>query len=168
MSEGYYILKFLGICPYCKSNIIIDGKAGCSFCLNSRNEKYKTKVKNNICVKCGELKQVNKILCGKCSEERNNYNKKRLRNIKIVIFKAYGNKCNCCGESNPKFLTIDHVNNDGGKFRKSNLSFLKVNYNYYNWIIKNNFPSDLQLLCFNCNQGKAFNNGVCPHKELQL
>ena len=53
-------------------------------------------------------------------------NKERARKIyqdyyqktrnKVLI--AYGNKCNCCGEKNIKFLTIDHINNDGAEHKK--------------------------------------------------
>lgn len=35
---------------------------------------------------------------------------------------------------------------------------------FYEWIIRNNFPKDLQILCWNCNMGKNVNKGVCPHK----
>lgn len=84
-----------------------------------------------------------------------------------IIHNAYGSKCNCCGETNPLFLTIDHVNNDGYKLRPRNKN---GNYSapfsghYYTQIIKANFPKDLQLLCWNCNCGKARNKGICPHK----
>jgi len=29
--------------------------------------------------------------------------------------------------------------------------------------LQRNFPPDYQLLCFNCNNVKAFNPGGCPH-----
>ena len=38
---------------------------------------------------------------------------------KKQIFDIYGWICNCCGEKNPKFLTIDHVFNDGFKDREA-------------------------------------------------
>lgn len=84
------------------------------------------------------------------------------------IHQGYGGKCTCCGENNPLFLTIDHVNNDGFKERPRNKS---GNYcspfsgHYYARIIKENFPPHLQLLCWNCNCGKARNKGICPHKN---
>lgn len=89
------------------------------------------------------------------SRERNKRNKEFLWK---VILNHYGSKCNCphCSETNPLFLTIDHVNNDGYKDRRSGATF-------YRWIIKNNFPSDLQIFCFNCNLGKQRNKGTCPH-----
>jgi hypothetical protein len=91
-------------------------------------------------------------------------NAPRLRDIRLktkkIVFEHYGNKCACCGEDNIKFLSIDHVNNDGYKERKGkggSSDFI------HRKIIKNNFPDTYQLLCFNCNLGKARNNGVCPH-----
>lgn len=79
---------------------------------------------------------------------------------KQIVYDHYGNKCACCGESNQKFLSIDHVNNDGHKERKGKGgSSDRIIRN----IIKTNFPDTYQILCFNCNLGKARNNGVCPH-----
>lgn len=84
------------------------------------------------------------------------------------IYNAYGNKCACCGEINKLFLTIDHINNDGYKIRtrnkKDGYSQSEFSGTYYQKIIKANFPKDLQLLCWNCNCGKARNKGICPHK----
>ena len=39
---------------------------------------------------------------------------------KLQIYSFYGNKCNCCGETEIKFLSLDHINNDGAKHRKEN------------------------------------------------
>lgn len=83
------------------------------------------------------------------------------------IREGYGGKCNCCGEANPLFLTIDHVNNDGYKMRFLNKAGHRSNVSvghYYKTIIKEKFPKHLQLLCWNCNCGRARNKGICPHK----
>lgn len=84
--------------------------------------------------------------------------------IKNAVFAAYGGYiCACCKETTQKFLTIDHVNNDGAKHRK------EIGYRggigIYLWIYKNAFPPGFQVLCFNCNHGKQLNGGICPHKE---
>lgn len=83
------------------------------------------------------------------------YTEMRLRAIA-----AYGGRCTCrgCTESNPRFLTLDHVNNDGNKHRRS----LKTS-NMYAWAASNGFPPILQLHCWNCNMGKAI-YGKCPHE----
>lgn len=79
----------------------------------------------------------------------------------IDIFSHYGNKCQCCGETEPLFLTVDHINNDGAEARKTQ----GQSYQFYRWIRKNEYPKDLQLLCRNCNWGKYANDGICPHKQ---
>lgn len=78
---------------------------------------------------------------------------------KRTVIEHYGGKCTCCGEKNIWFLSIDHVNNDGYKLGRS-----RPGTKYSN-IISKNFPKDLQLLCYNCNQGKnnPINKFVCPH-----
>jgi hypothetical protein len=78
------------------------------------------------------------------------------------VYEAYGGmKCACCGETTEAFLSIDHINNDGAEHRRT------VNRrNFYKWLEENGFPPGYQVLCMNCNFGKARNGGVCPHKSL--
>ena len=139
------------------------------------------------CSKCNKEKPIeefhkNKRRCGDyrpdCKECRNAYHKKLYvpgtkyyekqrayqKYIKETVLNHYGNKCTCCGETIPKFLTIDHINRDGKTQRKDTSQGSGTRL--YKWIIKNNFPTDLQILCFNCNQGRELNNGVCPHLDL--
>lgn len=89
----------------------------------------------------------------------------QLRNAaKDAVYKAYGGyKCACCGETEPKFLSVDHVRNDGADHkRKHNL---RTGEQMYRWLIRNNFPEGFQILCMNCQWGKRNNHGVCPHLE---
>ena len=90
----------------------------------------------------------------------NEWAKKTRINARTKVYEAYGNKCACCGETEPLFLTLDHVNNDGHIERKA---FSQGNL--YGRVIREEFPDRFQLLCWNCNQGKRRNNGVCPHQE---
>ena len=90
---------------------------------------------------------------------------KRLRaKRKRMVFDHYGNICACCNELEPKFLTIDHVNNDGHKERKVRGGG-RSDTIIYN-IIRQGFPKTYQVLCMNCNLGKSRNNGQCPHNYL--
>lgn len=98
--------------------------------------------------------------------ETNRRNDKRLKD---QCYEAYGGYvCACCGETEPAFLTIDHMNNDGAKHRRE---IAGVNRGggkkVYSWLIANNFPPGFQILCMNCNWGKARNNGICPHKAFE-
>lgn len=89
-------------------------------------------------------------------------NKKLRQRIKAAMLVAYGSRCSCCGEREPMFLDLDHINNDGSKDRKENGSGVKLLLR----LEKAGWPKDTyQLLCSNCNQGKQRNGGVCPHKK---
>jgi hypothetical protein len=78
------------------------------------------------------------------------------------VLAGYGGKCSCCGEDDPRFLTIDHVNGDGRLHRES----LGGGSNRV-WlgIIRRGFPPEYQALCYNCNSGRAINGGICPHQD---
>lgn len=77
---------------------------------------------------------------------------------KRKVFLAYGGKCVCCGESEEKFLALDHKNNNGNAERRM------IKGNIYVRAIRLGFPDKYQLLCHNCNMAKAF-YGCCPHQE---
>lgn len=87
--------------------------------------------------------------------------KLRLHN-KQKVLDHYGRICNCCGETEEKFLTIDHVNNDGHLERKGRGG---QSDNIIFHIVRDNFPPSYQILCMNCNLGKSRNDGTCPHKN---
>lgn len=93
------------------------------------------------------------ILKEKCRIKNRDNGKTRLWNRK------YRNqrKCSCCGEKEIKFLAFDHVMNDGKQHRKIVKQGLLVG-----WLIKNNYPKNIQVLCHNCNLAKGF-YGKCPH-----
>ena len=98
----------------------------------------------------------------KHKEELKNYNKDAYKQIREKVFSYYGKKCACCGESEMEFLGIDHINGGGARHKKNvghGVQFIK-------WIIKNNFPDDLQILCHNCNVAKSNKKEfICPHKR---
>jgi len=80
------------------------------------------------------------------------------------VFAAYGGyRCNCCGETEPMFLSIDHIDNNGAQERKSGL-YAGSGYGFYRWLRKSGFPPGYQVLCMNCQIGKHKNGGVCPHQ----
>jgi hypothetical protein len=94
-------------------------------------------------------------------------NRRARAKLKAEVFSHYGDRCACCGEVDPRFLTLDHVNGNGRAHRKS-LGKNGVNpssYAVFYDIKKQGFPPGFQVLCFNCNCGRQQNGGVCPHKE---
>lgn len=83
---------------------------------------------------------------------------------KDQVFAAYGGYiCKCCGEDEPMFLSIDHIDNNGATERKLGL-YRGSGTAFYQWLRKNKFPSGYQVLCMNCQVGKHKNGGVCPHQ----
>lgn len=78
------------------------------------------------------------------------------------VFERYGGKCACCGEATQEFLTIDHMNNDGGKERRALGKTGGVNF--YRWLRLSGYPDGYQVLCFNCNCAKGV-FGKCPHSR---
>ncbi len=76
-----------------------------------------------------------------------------------LVREAYGNRCACCGEDHPIFLTLDHVNGGG----RIDLEAVGSTYRLYARVIREGFPSQYQLLCWNCNFAKHA-LGTCPHQ----
>lgn len=78
--------------------------------------------------------------------------------LKERVFQHYGGYvCVCCGITEKRFLTIDHIIKSG-----KSPSERKT---LYSWIKQKNFPVGFRVLCFNCNLGRDKNKGICPHTE---
>lgn len=119
----------------------------------ARNQKPEVKAKQKAYLQRPDVKAR--------KNRQSEYSNKRSKEARTKILLHYGNKCACCGETIPEFLSIDHVNNDGAKERKE----LKLaGYKLYNHIIRTNYPSNYQILCRNCNWGKMI-CGTCPHQH---
>lgn len=144
------------ICSKCKLKEAKIYSVWCRDCCNSYNKIHYLKHKDRFADRQRKYYQKNPI---KFSEIRriNNLRKKK----KAIEHYSRGKMCcNCCGEKNLAFLTLDHINGDGSKHRKLIGTHTKLS----SWTIRNNFPSGFQVLCFNCNIGKS-NKSICPHKN---
>lgn len=160
-------------------------------------------MKKKTCTKCGNSKQIDQFYahtqgkrpklvsaaCKTCEAERMKlyyaghkaekklWSAARYIRLKDAVFSAYGGyRCKCCGETEPLFLGIDHIDNNGSEHRKDIFKgtvkgALKGDYRMatgiftYRWLEKNGFPPGYQVLCANCNHGKHRNGGICPHKR---
>jgi hypothetical protein len=102
-------------------------------------------------------------------DKQSAYMKKYNLKLKRQVMDAYGGHCACCGETELVFLTIDHVNDDGAEHRREiaaerGSKWLQAGAPTYRWLRDNDFPSGFQVLCANCNSGRYWNGGVCPHQ----
>jgi hypothetical protein len=96
------------------------------------------------------------------SKQREYRNRKRMEQRNQVLV-HYGGKCACCGESEPLFLTIDHIDGNGAQHRR-----MIGKTDMWKWLCQQNFPGGYRLLCFNCNAGRYRNGGRCPHEDSKL
>ena len=93
----------------------------------------------------------------RCKEWRNE--------LKAEVYAAYGGACcACCGESEPNFLQLDHIDGDGCKHRKALGGPSASGIRTYQDLKQRGFPPGFQILCANCNFGRHRNGGTCPHK----
>jgi hypothetical protein len=86
----------------------------------------------------------------------------KTKKLKEIVLGHYGAFCACCEESLFEFLTIDHINGDGGKMRREGIH-PKGGSELYRWIRQQGYPTYFQVLCYNCNCSKRAGN-KCPHQ----
>ena len=129
----------------------------CRECLREQNKKYYEENRDKVIQQVSEYRSNNLEAVRAIS---NAANKARYHALKPQAFDKLGNRCACCGETNPKFLTIDHVKNDGAEHRKKIGSSFKIFL-----AVLDDTDNRFQILCWNCNCGRALNNGICPHKD---
>lgn len=89
----------------------------------------------------------------------------RTRKEKVIRHYTQGRcQCQCpgCKVKGTEFLVIDHVNEDGAIQRRK--YGLAAGIQTIGWLIKNNYPCGIQILCHNCNAAKSYyGRGTCPH-----
>lgn len=113
----------------------------------------------DVCGKFDRCSNADSGICRACS------NKLKYNNVFNELLKILGPICNCCGENNKEFLTLDHVNNDGYLIRNNK----GRNTCYYVWLkalSDSNIRKNYQILCWNCNSGRAKQSDkICPHQK---
>ena len=150
--------KDAGLCWNCGRRAPAPKRSWCTNCRAAKDRKRRQRERAGFCNQClvhpvhGELKT-----CNGCRATQ-----KRARDkLRDQAFAAYGGYvCVCCGETQPLFLSLDHVDGGGAGHRKllggGNVVFADLR--------RKGFPSGFQVLCRNCNGGKYANGGVCPHR----
>lgn len=136
--------------------------------INQRSANWKDKAfRDGLCTCCGNRREEdspNKNYCISCNTKHRNRIRKRFRERLEIVFAYYGEKCACpggCDITHRRFLTLDHVGgwravHPGHEKRITTEVLVK-------WIIDNNFPDSIRILCMNCNW--AVRSGEpCPHE----
>lgn len=114
----------------------------------------------------GLCRQCKSCLCEKSlkyykehREERQKYTRDRGQQVKQTVLSHYSDgqpKCTRCGFEDIRALTIDHINGGGNKQRRSDGL---LGANFFKWLICQNYPKGLQVLCMNCQFIKKVENG---------
>lgn len=99
--------------------------------------------------------------CANRIGERRRSPRRRAAYRNMVLF-LYGVECDCCGESDPAFLTVDHPNGGGREHRAKIGTSI-----FYKWLLDHNAPDAFRLLCMNCNWARRF-TGRCPHEDTRM
>lgn len=148
------------------NNIPEDGFKQCVRCIRRAHLKRLERLSNGLCNNCNRPAISSKKRCQVCLDNRNKYQRDNKTGLKSnnryrdIVYDYYGRICKCCGETNPQFLTIDHINGRKNTPEGSNKSY----YLIARFIMWGNPRTDIQILCYNCNCGKHRNKGICPHK----
>lgn len=100
--------------------------------------------------------------CRQCySERRRKQSREQRKRLRFEVLRAYGGKCECCGESTHEFLVVDHVGG-GGRRHKMSLG-ITGGGEFYEWLSRNSYPVGYRVLCHNCNASRG-QYGYCPHE----
>ena len=154
-----FICKIHGeIEPYVNQHMGSRGKVrifrACPICKSDRNKKRYVEKKDEIAKYHADLYKNNK-------EQMLALSKEKRKKLKTAVVQGYGGKCECCEEKHEEFLSIDHINGDGAKLRRTTQKGGKL----YRDLVKYNFPKDgYRLLCMNCNFSYG-RFGYCPHQK---
>ncbi len=138
------------------------GYMRCERCIASQKFTRLARMERGECPACGKPLDGTGKECTQCAARSNNLTRKYNTALRQAILNHYGRECVCCGENIECLLTLDHILNNGGAHRRS---LGKGSYKFYKVVIKENYPSLYQILCYNCNIGRYRNGGTCPHKD---
>ena len=147
------------VCPSCKQDKQHYGRGLCRRCYQKliADPLYRQRHKDKIAV-------IQKRYYERHREKMMQQSKARRDKYRAEMIEAYGGKCVCCGETEPAFLTVDHIHNDGSEHRKRKRG-AGSGFSLALELKKQGWPKDrYQLLCMNCNMAKGM-LGVCPHQR---
>jgi len=88
--------------------------------------------------------------------------KRKRDSLKLEMISSLGGRCSCCGISEPRFLSIEHIGGGGCEHRRQCGG---TSYGVLLDAKKQGWPKNkFDVLCFNCNLARA-KLGYCPHEK---
>lgn len=149
-----------GLCGRCGKAAPVDGETACAAC-----KEYAARHRSNLTDEQRQKRtQTNREWQKRNADKLAKRDKRYRDKLKQDILDHYGVVCACCGESNPLFLTLDHINGGGNKHRLTLFGRPQAGNAFYRKIRGMGYPDGFQTLCWNCNMAKA-HYGYCPHQR---
>jgi hypothetical protein len=96
--------------------------------------------------------------CKACTREAALARLRAARRDALMHYSAGNVRCACCGESEERFLALDHINGAGPRQPGTRPG----GNTFFAWLKQHCFPAGLQVLCHNCNGAKG-RDGACAH-----
>lgn len=167
MKKCYICKEFLDFDKFNKNKSKPDKLATeCKSCKAKQDKEYRSK--NNRKIKetkhiyyLNNKEDIKEKVCIyiKANPERHNKwcadAKNKLKHDVFSIYSCGEPKCKNCEEKDIGLLTIDHIDGDGSAHRQETFGNKKVGgYKMYQWIKKNSYPENFQVLCYNCQYRK--------------
>jgi hypothetical protein len=141
------------------------------YCRTCTPERMQTKraryISAGMCADCGATREgsPSRRYCLRCASFYSKRATQQSRELRTLVLQAYGGaipSCRCCGESEQRFLTLDHEQNSGRVDRR-----VKGTQGVLRELKRSGFPPGIRVLCFNCNMARGA-YGACPHERMRL
>jgi len=159
MKARYYARIAAGLCSRCGKRPPREGLKECEDC-----RTYTLARDASASDASKERRRENQRAWRKADPERDRQRTLRYREkLRTKTFERYGTTCQCCGESNWAFLTLDHTDGNGNVHRRALFGANIGGGQFYKHLRSAGWPDGYQTLCYNCNMAKA-HYGVCPHQ----
>src|SRR3990172_6832112 len=104
------------LCVSCGKNPCPAGKL-CADCRTKASTRLRVRRAAGLCTICRKPGATT-WHCQDCKDRESAGERERRRAARVKALTAYGGRCRCCGETEPKFLVFDHINNDGAVHRR--------------------------------------------------
>jgi hypothetical protein len=151
-------VRKLNLCAWCGKPTI--AATSCRVCAGTKVHIRETRRQAGLCWHCGAEKPSDQPACYRCTEHTRLSARRKNAALRKQVLDIFGNRCNCCGESRPEFLSLDHINGRTAEEKRRGPSS-----NSYRAARREGYPRDkYRLLCYNCNCSRGF-LGYCPHER---
>ena len=164
--KKYYRRREQGLCVQCGVIPSMEGVTRCEGCREKRkatSAAQKINRPKGYCRQCLTKKADEGITsCKQCRDRGRAKSKRKVQETRVAVIEKYGGACVCCGLQLPKYLELDHKNDDGNIERKQ-LGSGGVGSRFYVLVLSQPRRDDLQLLCSYCHKAKKY--GGCTPED---